>query len=224
MIADETLLAIQAAVEAAQTIGQALDTAALAQALGVPRETLGLYVVDNALTAEARNRLTQLVGGNTGVKPKTRGVDKVKRKARGPNVRLAPDYWPTLKFEVHSVRPFNARAFGDRYSVPHSTVRRHVKTLREQSASQAMGLGSVAPTAPRRFGSVMRRVEPQDLLALRDERARGGPFDRSDWAQERSLSIYSVCKYVTLEGELTELGLSLLDQDSLARKMHDSVS
>jgi hypothetical protein len=200
---DETLLVIQAAVEAAQTIGQALDMAALAQALGVPRETLSLYVVDNALTVDARDRLTQLIEGNTGVKPKTRGVDKVKRKARGPNARLAPDYWPALKSEVRSGRPFDAKAFGDRYVVPHATVRRHAQTLREQSASQATS----------RIGSVMRRVEPQDLLALRDERARGGPFDRSDWAQARSLSIYSVSKYVTRGGELTKLGLSLLDQD-----------
>ncbi|WP_237171392.1 hypothetical protein [Pandoraea pulmonicola] len=248
---DETLLAIQSAVQAAQTTGQLLNKGELAKALGVNKPQLDYYVLHNDLTVPARKRLARIAGEsasstkigddvllaleaevdshrsfNTAEFARRHGLNKrsvgayvrvvdwdtrkaelrplaklrlsrIKGKAVRSNVRLETDYWQVLKSEVDSNRPFSVSAFADRYAVPQGTVWKDAKKLRE-------------PAAPPHPTPVMRIVEPRDLLALREELASGGPFDRQAWTQRLGLSPFAVRKYVTAEGKLTAMGLSLL--------------
>ncbi|AJC22654.1 hypothetical protein RO07_23260 [Pandoraea pulmonicola] len=267
VITDETLLAIQAAVEAAQTAGQGLNKAALAAALGVARETLIKYVTNDELTVAARNRLAVINGECTSSKGKmsddallalaaevkncpfnaaefarrhniprstvrnyVRLIDRgtrrseltswaqsrmkgLKMRTLRPNARLESDYWRALKSAVGSGRPPDAATFADNYAMLPDQVRSDIKILRllqDHAALQSTEPERMESTAPAHLGSTLRCVEPRDLRALRDERACGGPFERMAWAQRLGLSIYSVCKYVTREGELTVKGLNLL--------------
>ncbi|AJC21726.1 hypothetical protein RO07_16790 [Pandoraea pulmonicola] len=273
VITDETLLAIRSAVQAAQAAGRALHKTALARALGVSYRTLANYVINNALTVDARNRLARITGDETGVRPEmtdelllaldaevssgrpfnasefsrrhgiTRTVlsahvcmvdrqtrraeitprlraklDRIKGNAPRPNirdVRFETAYWQALKSEMGSGHPLNTKAFATKYALPTRTVWRDARRLRELALSPATRLASTESPAPPRRRSVMRRVEPRDLLALREERARGGPFDRAVWTQRLGLSPYSVYQHVTAEGELTEMGLNQLKQTGL---------
>ncbi|WP_150619281.1 hypothetical protein [Pandoraea horticolens] len=118
-------------------------------------------------------------------------VAEIKGEASRTNVRLKTDYWPALKSEVDSGQ-LNAKAFADRYGVLPENVLFDAKKLQRN--------------APMR-----RIVKPGDLRALRDERARGGPFDLTEWAQKLGVSVDTVRKYVTPEGELTAKGLNRLN-------------
>jgi plasmid maintenance system antidote protein VapI len=197
---DELLLALDAEVSS----GRPFNASEFARRHGITRTVVSAHVC-------MVDRQTRRAEITPRIKTK---LDRIKGNAPRPdirNARLETGYWQALKSEVDGGRPLDTKAFAAKYALLTRTVWRDAKRLREQAASQSARPGSVESTALQRCWSVMRRVEPRDLVALREERARGGPFDRSAWAQRLGLSPYSVCKYVTAKGELTAMGLSRLE-------------
>ncbi|AJC21725.1 hypothetical protein [Pandoraea pulmonicola] len=123
-------------------------------------------------------------------------VAEIKGEASRTNVRLTTDYWPALKAEVDSGQ-LNAKAFADRYGLLADSVLFDAKKLQRNAPLRKM-------------------TRPGDLRALRDERARGGPFDLKEWAQRLGLTVRTARAYVTRQGELTAKGLKRLNSEASA--------
>ncbi|AJC21748.1 hypothetical protein [Pandoraea pulmonicola] len=160
------------------------DKPALAQALGVSLETLERYEMIDVL-----------------------GNAAVSRKKFGER-----DYLQALEIAVENGSPLDAQAFADKYEVHIDKVLSDARTLKAiQEYAPSLPPESDWPSNfPPRSWSVSRSVEPQDLLALREERASGGSFDLTAWAERLGLSLHLVRQYVTEDGELTPTGNDLL--------------